>query len=51
MSFRLAACFMTLNSGANVFFNVSTPKFATQAIKKATEISWKPVSEADRQPR
>ena len=30
------------NSGANVFFNVSTPKFAAQAIKKAAEIGWKP---------
>jgi len=31
------------NSGANVFFNISTPKFAAQAIKKAAEIGWKPV--------
>ena len=31
------------NSGANVFFNVTTPKFAAQAIKKASEIGWKPV--------
>ena len=30
-------------SGANVFFNVTTPKFAAQAIKKASEIGWKPV--------
>jgi branched-chain amino acid transport system substrate-binding protein len=30
-------------SGANVFFNVTTPKFAAQAIKKANEIGWKPV--------
>ena len=30
------------NSGANVFFNITTPKFAAQAIKKAHEISWKP---------
>jgi branched-chain amino acid transport system substrate-binding protein len=30
------------NSGANVFFNISTPKFAAQAIKKAAEIGWKP---------
>src|SRR6516162_8371576 len=30
------------NSGANVFFNVTTPKFAAQAIKKAAEIGWKP---------
>jgi branched-chain amino acid transport system substrate-binding protein len=31
------------SSGANVFFNVTTPKFAAQAIKKAFEIGWKPV--------
>ena len=31
------------NSGANVFFNITTPKFAAQAIKKAGEIGWKPV--------
>ncbi len=30
-------------SGADVFFNVTTPKFAAQAIKKAAEIEWKPV--------
>lgn len=30
-------------SGANVFFNVSTPKFAAQAIHKAYEIGWHPV--------
>jgi branched-chain amino acid transport system substrate-binding protein len=30
------------NSGANVFYNVTTPKFAAQAIKKAAEIGWKP---------
>jgi branched-chain amino acid transport system substrate-binding protein len=29
-------------SGADVFFNVTTPKFAAQAIKKAGEIGWKP---------
>jgi branched-chain amino acid transport system substrate-binding protein len=31
------------NSGANVFFNVTTPKFAAQAIKKAHDIGWKPL--------
>ena len=31
------------SSGANVFFNVTTPKFAAQAIRKAHEIGWKPV--------
>jgi branched-chain amino acid transport system substrate-binding protein len=30
------------NSDANVFFNISTPKFAAQAIKKAAEVGWKP---------
>jgi branched-chain amino acid transport system substrate-binding protein len=30
-------------SGADVFFNVTTPKFAAQAIKKAAEIDWKPL--------
>jgi branched-chain amino acid transport system substrate-binding protein len=30
-------------SGADAFFNVTTPKFAAQAIKKAAEIDWKPV--------
>ena len=30
-------------AGANVFFNISTPKFAAQAIRKAAEIDWKPV--------
>jgi branched-chain amino acid transport system substrate-binding protein len=29
------------SSGANVFFDVTTPKFAAQAIKKAAEIDWK----------
>jgi branched-chain amino acid transport system substrate-binding protein len=30
-------------SGADVFFNVTTPKFAAQAIKKAAEIGWMPI--------
>jgi branched-chain amino acid transport system substrate-binding protein len=30
------------SSGATVFFNITTPKFAAQAIKKAAEIGWKP---------
>jgi branched-chain amino acid transport system substrate-binding protein len=30
------------NSGANVFFNITIPKYAAQAIKKAHEIGWKP---------
>jgi branched-chain amino acid transport system substrate-binding protein len=29
------------DSGANVFYNVTTPKFAAQAIRKAAEIGWK----------
>ena len=31
------------NSGADVFFEITTPKFAAQAIKKVAEIGWKPV--------
>lgn len=31
------------NSGANVFFNITTPKFAAQAIKKSHDIGWKPL--------
>src|SRR5438067_4823491 len=31
------------SSGADVFYNVTTPKFAAQAIKKAAEIEWKPI--------
>ncbi len=30
-------------SGADVFVNISTPKFAAQAIKKNAEIEWKPL--------
>jgi branched-chain amino acid transport system substrate-binding protein len=30
------------NSGANVFFNITIPKFAVQAIKKSYDIGWKP---------
>jgi ABC-type branched-subunit amino acid transport system substrate-binding protein len=30
------------NSGANVFFNITIPKFAVQAIKKVHDIGWKP---------
>jgi branched-chain amino acid transport system substrate-binding protein len=30
-------------SGADIFFNITTPKFAAQAIKKAADIGWKPV--------
>ncbi|HJQ57062.1 MAG TPA: ABC transporter substrate-binding protein [Vineibacter sp.] len=30
-------------SGANVFMNFTTPKFAAQAIRKADELNWKPM--------
>ena len=30
------------SSGADTFFNITTPKFAAQAIKKISEIGWKP---------
>jgi branched-chain amino acid transport system substrate-binding protein len=30
-------------SGADVFVNITTPKFAAQAIKKIAEIGWKPL--------
>jgi len=30
------------NSGANVFYNVTIPKFAVQAIKKSHDIGWQP---------
>jgi branched-chain amino acid transport system substrate-binding protein len=29
------------NSGADVFYDVTTPKFAAQAIKKAADLEWK----------
>jgi len=31
------------STNADVFFNVTTPKFAAQAIKKMVEIEWKPL--------
>lgn len=34
---RLAA------SGADTFFNITTPKFAAQSIKKAAELNWRPL--------
>src|SRR5689334_24791432 len=30
-------------TGADVFFDVTTPKFAAQAIKKISEVQWKPL--------
>jgi ABC-type branched-subunit amino acid transport system substrate-binding protein len=29
--------------GADLFYNISTPKFAAQAIRKTAELGWKPV--------
>ena len=31
------------SSGADMFVNITTPKFAAQAIKKVAEIDWKPL--------
>jgi ABC-type branched-subunit amino acid transport system substrate-binding protein len=31
------------STGADVFVNITTPKFAAQAIKKISEIEWKPL--------
>jgi len=31
------------DTGANVFYNVSIPKFAAQAMRKAADLGWKPV--------
>ena len=31
------------NSGADTFFDVTTPKFGAQAVKKVAEIGWKPL--------
>ena len=31
------------STGADVFFDVTTPKFAAQAIKKVAEVEWKPL--------
>jgi ABC-type branched-subunit amino acid transport system substrate-binding protein len=31
------------SSGADVFFNMTTPKFAAQAIRKTAEMNWKPL--------
>jgi branched-chain amino acid transport system substrate-binding protein len=31
------------NSGADIFFDITTPKFAAQAIRKAADIGWKPL--------
>jgi branched-chain amino acid transport system substrate-binding protein len=34
-------------TGANVFFNIATPKFAAQAIRKAYDIGWHPTQFID----
>jgi branched-chain amino acid transport system substrate-binding protein len=34
-------------SGADLFYNITTPKFGAQAIKKAVELGWKPVQILD----
>jgi branched-chain amino acid transport system substrate-binding protein len=31
------------SAGADLFYNISTPKFAAQAIRKIAELGWKPV--------
>jgi ABC-type branched-subunit amino acid transport system substrate-binding protein len=31
------------SSGADLFYNMTTPKFAAQAIKKVAELGWKPI--------
>ena len=31
------------SSGADVYFSMTTPKFAAQSIKKAAELGWKPI--------
>ena len=31
------------STGADVFFSITTPKFAAQSIKKAAELAWKPM--------
>jgi branched-chain amino acid transport system substrate-binding protein len=31
------------SAGADVFYDISTPKFAAQAIRKIVELNWKPV--------
>lgn len=31
------------SSGADLFYNITTPKFGAQSIKKAAEMGWKPV--------
>ena len=34
-------------SGADLFYNMTTPKFGAQSIKKAAELGWKPVQILD----
>ncbi len=34
-------------SGADLFYNITTPKFGAQAIRKAAELGWKPIQILD----
>jgi branched-chain amino acid transport system substrate-binding protein len=34
-------------SGADLFYNITTPKFGAQAIKKAAELGWRPIQILD----
>jgi branched-chain amino acid transport system substrate-binding protein len=36
-------CWPPKGTGADVFVNIATPKFAAQAIKKMAELQWKPM--------
>ena len=35
------------SSGADLFYNITTPKFGAQAIRKAAELGWKPIQILD----
>jgi branched-chain amino acid transport system substrate-binding protein len=35
------------SSGADLFYNITTPKFGAQAIRKAADLGWKPVQILD----
>ena len=35
------------SSGADLFYNITTPKFGAHAIRKAAELGWKPVQILD----
>src|SRR5271154_3140348 len=42
-----SAIIVLASTKANVFLNISTPKFAVQAIRKAHELGWKPLQFID----